>query len=117
MGELTQGCALTGLGHARQAEIDAGGQDHGQERVAVIRHATGAAMGEAFGKAGPAIDLQKKIGDLHAWQPIIGDAAHIFCARRRDCLERRYDQAVAVKAHLGQLSLPGEDRHPLDHGV
>lgn len=43
MGELAQGRTLTGLGHARQPEIDAIGQDHGQERDLMAWHRATAA--------------------------------------------------------------------------
>lgn len=57
--ELAQGGRLAGIRHADQAEIDAVRQDYGEKRIAIIARSTGAAMSEAFGKAGPAIDLQQ----------------------------------------------------------
>jgi len=69
--ELAQGGRLAGIRHARQAAIDAVRQDHGEKRITIIGRSTGAAMSEAFGKAGPAIHLQQQIGDLHAWQAIV----------------------------------------------
>lgn len=92
MRELAQGGRLAGIRHARQAEIDAVRQNHGEKRIAIIGRSTGASMREAFGKAGPAIDLQQQISDLHAGQAIVDHAPHVLRIGRGYCLERRDDE-------------------------
>ena len=117
MCELAQGGRLAGIRHARQAEIDAVRQDHGEKRVTIIGRSTGAAMREAFGKAGPAIDLQQQIGDLHARQAVVDHAPHVLCTGRGYGLERRDDEPAGVEPYLGQFPLPGERRDLFDRGI
>src|SRR3546814_4562902 len=70
-----------------------------------------------FRSPGPGIDLKQKIGDLHARQSIIGGATGNLGGGRRCRLQRRDDEAVFVKPHLGQLALTREDRHLFDRRV
>src|SRR3546814_7152663 len=74
MGELTQTCAPASFRHACEAEIDAIGEDDREQRIAIVGFPARTTMDEAFAEPGPGIDLQQKIGDLHARQSIIGGA-------------------------------------------
>lgn len=103
MGELTQTCAPAGFRHACEAEIDAIGEDDREQRIAIVGFPARTTMDEAFAEPGPGIDLQQKIGDLHARQSIIGGATGNLGGGRCCRLQRRDDETVFVKLNLGQL--------------
>jgi len=85
--------------------------------VPVVRDTAGTAMGETISETGPAIDLQQKIGDLDPWQPVIGRPSLILDDRGSNRLQRRNHEAVPVKAHLRQFSLPGKGGYLRQCGI
>jgi hypothetical protein len=117
MGELAQTCAPAGFRHACEAEIDAIGEDDREQRIAIVGFPARTTMDEAFAEPSPGIDLQQKIGDLHARQSIIGGATGNLGGGRCCRFQRRDDEAVFVKPDLRQLALSGEDRHLFDRRV
>lgn len=116
MGELTQTCAPAGFRHACEAEIDAIGEDDREQRIAIVGFPARTTMDEAFAEPGPGIDLQQKIGDLHARQSIIGGATGNLGGGRCCRLQRRDDETVFVK-QPGAAPLPCKDRYLLDRRV
>src|SRR3546814_3780996 len=115
--KLAQTCAPAGFRHAREAEIDAIGEDDGEKRIAIVGLPARTSVDEAFAEPGPSIDLKQQVGDLHPWQAIIGCATGNFGSGRRCRLQRRDDEAVFVKPDLGQLALSREDRYLFDGRV
>src|SRR3546814_13409153 len=105
MGELTQTCAPAGFRHACEAEIDAIGEDDREQRIAIVGFPARTTMDEAFAEPGPGIDLQQKIGDLHARQTIIGGATGNLGGGRCCRLQRSVDETVCVKLNTGQHPL------------
>src|SRR3546814_3938579 len=66
MGELAQARAPAAVRHAGQAEIDAIGEDHGQQRVAIVGRTARAPVCETVAEAGPRIDIEQDVRDFHA---------------------------------------------------
>ena len=117
MGELAQAGATATVRHAGQAEIDAIGEDHGQQCIAVLGRAARSPVGETVAEPGPRIDIEQDVRDLHAGKTIIGIAACDLGCGRGDRLQRRYHQAAFVEPDLRQFALPGERRYAFDRAI
>src|SRR3546814_17552999 len=63
--KLAQTCAPAGFRHARQAEIDAIGEEDGEKRLARVGLPARTPVDDDFGEPGPTIDLKQMVGDLH----------------------------------------------------
>ena len=65
-GELAEAGDHTGLGHARQTEIEAVGQEARHQDLWVGDRFAAAQMGEAVGEQRPARHLRQQVGDADA---------------------------------------------------
>jgi hypothetical protein len=61
MGELAQTCAPAGFRHAREAEIDAVGEDDGEQGIAIVGLAARTPVDEAFAEPGPASTSSRSV--------------------------------------------------------
>ena len=63
-GQPGVGRAWARFSHLRQPEVDAIGQDGGQQQRFVLGCLTSFQVGKVAGEAGPLVDLQEQLGDL-----------------------------------------------------
>src|SRR3546814_8765279 len=57
--KLAQTCAPAGFRHAREAEIDAIGEDDGEKRIEIVGLPARTSVDEAFAEPGPSIEDRK----------------------------------------------------------
>ena len=76
-GELPEAGAPAGLGHALEAQVDAVGQERGEQRPPLAGRQPGLQVREAAGEAGPAIDLLEQVGDPDPGQHAIEELGNV----------------------------------------
>nr|BAM13942.1 hypothetical protein [Pseudomonas sp. K-62] len=106
-GELAEAGDAAGLGHARQAEVQAVGQHAGQDRAGVGRRHAGLQVGEAVREPRPVRDLRQEVGDADTRQHGVEPARQGFGLRRRGLHEGRDLQHAARERHVAQQAGPG----------
>ena len=94
--QLVPGHALAGLGHARQPQIGAIGQDGGEKSVLVIAGLTGPDVGECGGKTCRTVDLMQQFGDPYARHHCVEPIGQRFRFGRGDGLQRRDVQPLVT---------------------
>ena len=101
-GELSEAGDRAGLGHARQAEIEAVGQEARHQDSRVGDPLAAAQMGEAVGEQRPARHLRQQVGDADARQHRIEAGGEHLGVRRRRFLDRRDLQHPLLERDIGQ---------------
>jgi hypothetical protein len=91
-----------GLGHARQAEVEAVGEQPGHEDPPVDHGLAAPQVGEVVGEACPAVHLGQQVGDPHPRQQAVEARRQGFGLRRRRFGDGGDLQHALVERHVGQ---------------
>ena len=101
-GELAEAGDRAGLGHARQTEIEAVGQEARHQDLRVGDRLAAAQMGEAVGEQRPARHLRQQVGDADARQHRVKAGGECLGLRRRRFFDRRDLQHPLLERDIGQ---------------
>src|SRR3546814_10987448 len=107
--KLAQTCAPAGFRHAREAEIDAIGEDDGAKRIAIVGLPARTSVDEAFAEPGPSIDLKQQGGDLHPWPALTGCATGNFGRGRGRRLPRTVEAGPWRERQAESVYIAGAD--------
>ncbi len=111
--QVMVGQAVRGVGHARQTQVRAVGQDGSEQRRLVGGRVACAQMGEAVGEPCPGIDVSQDLGDAHARQ----QAFQARCKQARRLRRRRFGardvEFSCLDLHAIQFAARGTGRDKL----
>lgn len=105
-GKLPPRRLATGLGHAREPEINAIGQNRSEESLPIFGRRLGAQMQETISQTRPLIDLGQQFGNLDVRHQRIRLFSEGFCGFRGVLAQRGDAQIPVGERNIGQCFLP-----------